>query len=225
MITEQMVCDAGLYPYQPEFLRQYPESLHKYCGKGLGLWQFPNQFAPYMNKLLENDIESYLEIGTGAGGTFMFTSNELIKNGCKSCFAVDVAPIGKVAVVDNTGNPFEGKLREYVSNTPQCAFHLGTSASFFTDYRPYPVDMALIDGDHSYSGVAKDWLMCSGRVRIIAFHDITNTDTPGVGRFWNEVKSNRFYHSFEFVDKYESDKSFLGIGLMIQKKIMSGGSF
>ena len=129
------------------------------------------------------------------------------------------------AVADNTGNPFEGKLREYVDSSSQCAFHSGTSASFFTDYRPYPVDMALIDGVHSYSGVAKDWLMCSGRVRIIALHDIVNMDTPGVVRFWNEIKSNRFYHSFEFVDQYESDNSFLGIGLMIRKKIMSGVSF
>lgn len=225
MITEQMICNAGLYPYQPDMLAQFPESLHKYCGRGLGLWQYPNQFAPYLNKVLENKVDSYLEIGVGAGGTFTFTSTELIKAGCRSCFAVDVAPIGKVAVVNNEGDPFEGKLAAFIEANPECSFHQGTGTDFLTSHRPYPVDFALIDGDHSYAGVTKDWLTVVGRARIIAIHDISNQSVPGVGRFWNEIKNNRFYHSFEFTQQYEEGKSFLGIGLMIQKQVMSGGAF
>lgn len=225
MITEQMICDAGLFPYTPETLAEFPTSLYQYCGKGIGIWQYPNQFAPYINKLLENKIESYLEIGTAAGGTFTFTSKELIKNGCKSCFALDVAPIGESATVSSSGSPFKGLLADYIAKTPECAFYNGTSASFFTEHRPYPVDLVLIDGDHSYSGVARDWLMAVGRAKIIAFHDIVNQEVPGVGRLWNEVKNNRFYHCFEYIEQYGLSRNYLGIGLLIQKQIMSGGVF
>lgn len=219
MITEQMICDAGLFPYTPETLAEFPASLHQYCGKGVGMWQYPNQFAPYINKLLENKIESYLEIGVAAGGTFTFTSKELIKNGCKSCFALDVAPI------EIANSPYYGKLSSFIKETPECAFYQGTSSQFFTQFRPYPIDLILIDGDHSYSGVVQDWIMATGRAKIIAFHDIVNEVTPGVTKLWNEVKNSRFYHCFEYIEQYGLSRKYMGMGLLIQKQIMSGGVF
>ena len=223
MITEQMICDAGLFPYTPSQLSEFPEVLYPYCGKGIGMWQYPNQFAPYINKVLENKIESYLEIGVAAGGTFTFTSKELIKNGCKSCFAVDVAPVGTYDKC--RGNPYNGKLASFIKETPECAFYQGTSSQFFTQFRPYPIDFVLIDGDHSYAGVVKDWIMAVGRAKIIAFHDIVNEVTPGVSKLWHEVKNNRFYHCFEYVEQYGLSRNYLGMGLLIQKQIMSGGVF
>lgn len=224
MFTEQMICDAGLFPHTPDQLSEFPEALYPYCGKGIGLWQYPNQFAPYINKVLENKIESYLEIGVAAGGTFTFTSKELIKNGCKSCFALDVAPIGHY-YKHQENNPFKGKLESFIKETPECAFYQGTSAQFFTQFRPYPIDLVLIDGDHSYEGVTADWLVTVGRAKIIAFHDIVNQAIPGVGRLWNKLKTSRFYHAFEFVEQYGLKRKCLGMGLLIQKQIISGGAF
>ena len=56
-----------------------------------------------------------------------------------------------------------------------------------------PVDVLLVDGDHSYDGARLDWQMYSPMVRpggLVLLHDIA---TPGLGevaRFWRDVKTN-----------------------------------
>ena len=217
MITEDMIINAGLYPYKPWQLEEFPKSLHKHCGRGIGLWQYPNQFAPYLNKVLENDPRSYLEIGVGAGGTFAFTSQQILKKPSRGCFAVDIAPAGEVNYMNNEDSPYIGKLNEFLLTHPQCAFYQGTSASFFKEVYPFEIDYVLIDGDHSYQGVKDDWAVVKDRARIIGFHDIANQKTPGVITFWEEVKNNRLYHAFEYKQQYEEGKSFLGLGLLIRK--------
>jgi cephalosporin hydroxylase len=66
---------AGL---NDEHLEEQPIELSQYFGTGYGLriWQYPNQFVPYLLLLnnYKDKINSYLEIGSRYGGTFIFTN-------------------------------------------------------------------------------------------------------------------------------------------------------
>jgi predicted O-methyltransferase YrrM len=71
-----------------------------------------------------------------------------------------------------------------------------------------PLDLLLIDGDHSWSGVRQDFLIYHQLVRdggIIAFHDICETDPAdtelwagGVPNFWRLIST--LYPSQAFVE-------------------------
>jgi hypothetical protein len=56
-------------------------------------------------------------------------------------------------------------------------------------------DALLIDGDHSYAGVAADWRNYAGMARIVAFHDIDEVEQRSrrpidVPRLWKETKQS-----------------------------------
>jgi hypothetical protein len=59
-LLEKQICDSGLFPHTTNKLNEFPEILHIYCGKGIGIWQYPNQFSKYLNHILKHNIQSYL---------------------------------------------------------------------------------------------------------------------------------------------------------------------
>lgn len=75
------------------------------------------------------------------------------------------------------------------------------------------VDLAFIDGDHTYEGVKQDWEMYSGLVRpggLVMFHDISsNYDRTQVARFWDELKGG--YTHWEYASHPEK---LYGIGVL-----------
>ena len=81
------------------------------------------------------------------------------------------------------------------------------------------LDFLFIDGDHTYTGVKKDFEMYSPLVReggIIAFHDIVESKFDKkieVSKFWNEIKSNYEYR--EIISEPNQDGA--GIGVIIKK--------
>jgi predicted O-methyltransferase YrrM len=78
------------------------------------------------------------------------------------------------------------------------------------------VDLLLIDGDHTYSGVKQDWKMYSPLVKkggMVVFHDICHHEVfkeCEVDRFWKEVKRGR--RTSEIVDP--TDVTWGGIGVI-----------
>jgi predicted O-methyltransferase YrrM len=80
----------------------------------------------------------------------------------------------------------------------------------------WQLDFLFIDGDHTYSGVKRDFEMYSPLVRpngIVVFHDIAehpqNTDCE-VDRFWNEIKTS-FRHEEIIADRKQG---WAGIGVL-----------
>jgi len=77
------------------------------------------------------------------------------------------------------------------------------------------LDFLFIDGDHTYSGVEKDFEMYRGLVRkdgMIAFHDIVPGSPEyvgGVPRFWDEIKHNFTYT--ELVKDWEQGGCGIGV--------------
>jgi len=77
------------------------------------------------------------------------------------------------------------------------------------------IDFLLIDGDHSYNGIKKDFEMYSPLVKkggLIAFHDIQigpKENVGGVPEFWSEI--NTKFPSLEIVEKGHEDGYGIGV--------------
>ena len=124
---------------------EFPTELcPEFCGKGIGMWQLPNQISPTLLFLNQFKIRSYLEVGCAAGGTFMFTTELLRKsNALQGATCVDVAPPGEnthSSTDENRGSPFFGILHEYLKQHSEYAsFFVGTSYEYAGKHPGGPV--------------------------------------------------------------------------------------
>jgi cephalosporin hydroxylase len=184
-----------------EKLMQMPPHLSDSYGKGLKFWQYPNQFNEYLKKLSSYEINSYLEIGSRWGGTFIITSEILkLKNKNLKLYACDI--ISKTDILK--------EYEEYSEFT-----YLNKSSFDITKSDvDNQVDLILVDGFHSYEAVKKDFnLSLTLNPKYIVLHDIYSDACPDVVKFWNEIKNDYKHH--EFIKQYDNvDGNFLGIGLL-----------
>jgi hypothetical protein len=181
--------------------RELPKELSQHFNKGIRFWQYPNQFAPYLKQLSKYEIKSYLEIGCRWGGTFIITNEILNKvNGDILSYACDIIPPSKV-------------LNEY-KNYSNFTYLNKDSKLLSRDIINHDIDLIMIDGDHSYTGLSRDFDVSKQfNPKYITFHDIYSDVCPDVVKFWSEIKDQ--YKHYEFIDQYDSvNGKFLGIGLI-----------
>jgi hypothetical protein len=168
--------------------------------------------------VLELRPKRVLEIGTARGGSLYL-------------WAQAAADDATIVSVDLPGGPFGGGYDEHRVPLyerfarPGQTLHLLRADS----HRPEsvrrvtelvaggPIDLAFIDGDHTYAGVKQDFEGYGPLVRpggLIAFHD-TQPRRPETGievdRLWNEIRAD--YDSEEIVGPEGSGRR-IGIGLL-----------
>jgi len=202
LTTEQLEDFLPQLGMNNENLWEMPSELSNYFGNGFHFWQYPNQFNYYLKQILQYKIKSYLEIGCRWGGTFIITNEFLkLKNKNINSYACDIISMSPLLKEYSQYNNFT-----YLNKS---SFDLNGSDIENT------IDLILIDGDHSYEGVKKDYeVSLQFKPKYVVFHDTVSDACPGVVQFWNEIKTKgkRYY---EYHDQYSSvDGNFLGIGLL-----------
>lgn len=193
-----------------EGLHEYPDALHPHCGQGLLIWQFPNQFGPYLAELTRHGISSYLEVGVRHGGSFIATVEVLRR------FHPGLRSVG----VDIIPSP---SLIEYAAAEPHCEFQCVNTLSDDFDAlveRLAPIDLVFIDSHHEEAQCRHEVARLSRHANMIALHDIANTGCPGIGIVWKEIVDSGDYECREFSEQYATgEASYMGIGLAIRKRL------
>jgi predicted O-methyltransferase YrrM len=78
-----------------------------------------------------------------------------------------------------------------------------------------PFDLVLIDGNHDYKFVKKDFENYKSMISknsFIIFHDIKSNTFPGVSKFWKEISNSKQFKTKEFFCADYPMKA--GIGLL-----------
>jgi len=154
---------------------------------GLKLQQIPNEYASLLLFLKARTPRSYLEIGIGNGGSWLVLSY-FLKSSLSVSHAVDNLSYGgaiKQRIEDITN--IQNFICKYISDAN---FYLSDSTAFLLN-NVGPYDVIFIDGDHSYEGVKSDYDKAKeilNKGGVIILHDIASDSSPGVQKFWCELK-------------------------------------
>lgn len=177
------------------------------------------ELRSFIALLRKHGVRRYCEIGSREGDTFHEIMTSL--------------PAGSVGLACDLPGGLWGKvttrfkLERAVSDLvrlgyPACTFFGDStepeSVAFVKEAGPF--DAILLDGDHTYEGVSKDWRLYGGMAPIVAFHDIVGDgqaekvhgNPVEVPRLWAEVKASGA-RTIEFI----APGSKMGIGVVLCK--------
>lgn len=171
----------------------------------------------FVAMLKNRGVKSYLEIGARHGDTFHHVLSSLPAEARGVAVDLPGALWGTV------------KSRSYLELAVSDLKEKGYKAScLFGDSQTAatqnliigrgPYDAILIDGDHSYAGVLRDWELYRSMAPIVAFHDIVGEgqiEKVGgrpveVPRLWQEIKASGVAFA-EFV----APDSKMGVGVCL----------
>ncbi len=212
---EEFLCSVvGL---NNESLHQQPSELTSFFGKGLHLWQYPNQLSSFLLNEAENlkSVNRYIEIGSRWCGTFILISEILYKLNpdLKEVIAVDVIEQPRVLTL------YAKYLNE--NGGPKLTYSMNGS-EFLREFchKENQRTLCFIDGDHSLEGVMRDHEIAVNISEMIVHHDVYSDATPQIRRFWNFIQTlqSQEWNFREYVQQYNSvSGNYLGIGFMIRK--------
>lgn len=142
---------------------------------GYALQQNPEELAAALVHIAAlPTMHSYLEIGIASGGMLRFMVEKI---GFSRVYAVDDRSHARAA--EQVGN--------FAAMAVQPACFFGDSHSHacraWIDYAVGRVDLAFIDGDHSYAGCQADLELVLPIARYVMFHDTVACE--GVKRAWD----------------------------------------
>jgi cephalosporin hydroxylase len=192
------------------------EDFFNFSSYEFGPHQIKAEILAFLDFIKAKNPEYVCEIGTADGGTNFLLSQALPS--VKLMIGVDLFVKNKFKL-----SHFSKSLQD-IKFVDGSSYDSNTVNKFKQILGDLQLDLLLIDGDHHYEGVKKDFLKYRHFVReggIIAFHDIvpdyftrhgvkTNRWVGGVPIFWNEIKST--YQHWEFVENIDQDG--LGIGVI-----------
>jgi predicted O-methyltransferase YrrM len=186
--------------------------------------QHPWEISALMKRVRAKRPQAIVEIGTAKGGTLFLFCQHAAENA--TIISLDL-PYGR----NGGGYPrWKEKLYRKFAKAGQ-RLHLVRADSHLEKTRRTierllggrPVDILMIDADHSYDGVRRDFELYSPLLAPDGFavlHDvIPNRFDPEieVHRFWNELKA--MHDTEELVANY--DQGNLGIGIVRLKRASS----
>jgi predicted O-methyltransferase YrrM len=168
----------------------------RYRGWSINALQKEEEIIPVLEMIRGRGYRTIVEIGTAHGGTFYL-------------FCQAASADAHLVSIDLPGGRFGGGYSWWQSRLFRSFARHGQKISLLrTDSHAEstkaelektldgaPIDFLLIDGDHTYDGVKRDYELYAPLVRpggAIAFHDIVpgpEENVGGVPRFWQELKA------------------------------------
>lgn len=174
------------------------------------------ELRSFISLLKDRGVTTYLEIGARHGDTFHEVMTSLPAG--STGVAVDLP--GGLWGKESSKNSLRDVAKELRERGYNITIILGDSQSQEIAERVASIceyDAVLIDGDHTFAGVSRDYDNYGGLAPIVAFHDIVghgqyekvHGNSVEVPEFWAHVKSEGEY--VEFVD----EGSTMGIGVLL----------
>jgi predicted O-methyltransferase YrrM len=170
---------------------------------GLSLQQNPDEFAALCLFLEERRPHRvYAEIGSASGGACLFLFQ---RNAFEEVISLDDGAHPRASEQATNFSQIPG-VRRFVGDS-----HSRDAVRFLEHELAGPIDVAFVDGDHSYIGVKQDIKLMRRFCHpgsLLILHD--TVAAPGVEKAWLEtVRSPHFIPLAEFV----GDERPLGIGI------------
>lgn len=161
----------------------------------LELQQIPKEYSKLLLWLKNQNIQSYMAIGIGNGGSFI-TECIMMRNSLKTAVALDNVSYTKT---EQKLEDINKKINDLSNLLPDCNIKfIQADSKDYLKEETHKYDCIFIDGDHTYEGVSSDYNYSKNLSNILIFHDINSENCPGVVRLWNEIKCKEkieFIHS------------------------------
>ncbi|MFH1457415.1 MAG: class I SAM-dependent methyltransferase [Patescibacteria group bacterium] len=187
-----------------------------------GAMQKISELTRLISLLKKRDLKTIVEIGTARGGSLHAWCK--IANSNAMLISIDL-PKGRFGggYSKNDIKKFKTykKINQKLHFLRMDSHKKTTKQKLEKILNNQKIDFLMIDGDHTYQGVKKDWELYNSLVNkggIIAFHDIVETPRePGcqVDKLWKRIKNkNKIKEIIDHKSNYHIYDQWGGIGII-----------
>lgn|SRR5574341_270854 len=163
-------------------------------GQGMNIEQNPHELAVFLSSI--SPVETVLELGTGYRAGLAHFMTENLK--------------WQVTTVDQHLPQTPAPLALQIVLTTEEALPILKEASY---------DLVIIDADHTYEAIKRDYEWYADKGRIVMLHDIAGLrDCDGVAQFWREIsrtkagKLRKGFHEVIAEDEYRAGIGWINRG-------------